>query len=153
VDGGCSDANDNGNCDDQSNANCTAELFSNCHWRLTLARLASGKVLDAGNEFRLQVSKAAAVYDPSTNEWTATGSMYVARGRYTLTRLLNGQVLAAGPTAKPPPTAQSSYAVSSSRSCPLVTSTLGSELIRELFTCVEQLCTKTRPYSGHDDFK
>jgi hypothetical protein len=59
-----------------------------------LALLATGKVLLAGTEF--SQGSSAALYDPSTNEWTPTGNLNVARGGHTLTRLLNGQVLAAG---------------------------------------------------------
>jgi hypothetical protein len=36
------------------------------------------------------------LYDPSTNEWTQTGSLNQALDGLTLTRLVNGQVLAAG---------------------------------------------------------
>jgi hypothetical protein len=41
-------------------------------------------------------SSQAALYDPSTNEWTLTGSLKRSLSGLTLTRLLNGQVLAAG---------------------------------------------------------
>jgi hypothetical protein len=60
-----------------------------------LALLATGNVLVAGTEGCCGSSNAA-LYDPSTNEWTQTGSLNQARGALTLTRLLNGQVLAAG---------------------------------------------------------
>jgi hypothetical protein len=36
------------------------------------------------------------LYDPSTNYWTLTGSLNQPRSSHTLTRLSNGQVLAAG---------------------------------------------------------
>lgn len=36
------------------------------------------------------------LYDPSTNYWTLTGSLNQFRSAHTLTRLQNGQVLAAG---------------------------------------------------------
>jgi hypothetical protein len=63
-----------------------------------LALLATGKVLLAGlgaNANHMFISKAA-LYDPSTNKWRLTGSMHQLRRGHTLTRLLNGQVLAAG---------------------------------------------------------
>ncbi len=40
-----------------------------------------------------------ALYDPSTNSWTLTGSLKQA-AHHTLTRLLNGQVLAVGTDAE-----------------------------------------------------
>jgi hypothetical protein len=63
-----------------------------------LALLATGKVLLAGlgaNANHMFISKVA-LYDPSTNKWTLTGSMRAMRREHTLTRLLNGKVLAAG---------------------------------------------------------
>ncbi len=55
-----------------------------------LASLANGKVLVAAGS-------NAELYDPSTNEWTQTGSLKQAPlDGLTLTRLLNGQVLAGG---------------------------------------------------------
>ena len=41
-------------------------------------------------------STSAALYDPISNTWSATGSMATPRGGYTLTLLANGKVLAAG---------------------------------------------------------
>ena len=63
-----------------------------------LASLANGKVLVAGTGSGAshRIISKSALYDPSTNEWTPTGSMHIARRLHTLTRLLNGQVLAAG---------------------------------------------------------
>ncbi len=61
-----------------------------------LALLATGKVLLAGLGLGNPFASKAALYDPSTNEWTLTGSMRVLRRGHTLTRLLNGKVLAAG---------------------------------------------------------
>jgi hypothetical protein len=63
-----------------------------------LALLATGKVLLAGlgaSANHMFISKAA-LYEPSTNKWRLTGSMHQLRRGHTLTRLLNGQVLAAG---------------------------------------------------------
>lgn len=55
-----------------------------------LASLANGKVLAVAGS-------SAQLYDPSTNEWTQTGGLNQAIfDGLTLTRLLNGQVLAAG---------------------------------------------------------
>jgi hypothetical protein len=53
-----------------------------------LALLSTGKVLLAGTNSML--------YDPSTNDWTMTGSMNQVRADHTLTLLLNGQALGAG---------------------------------------------------------
>jgi hypothetical protein len=61
-----------------------------------LASLANGKVLLAGHGLTSGSTVNVELYDPSTNEWTPTGSMHVSRNGLTLTRLLNGQVLAAG---------------------------------------------------------
>jgi hypothetical protein len=69
-----------------------------------LALLATGEVLLAGETPVLIAgepsppasSSAAALYDPSTNEWTPTGSLEQALDGLTLTPLSNGKVLAAG---------------------------------------------------------
>lgn len=62
-----------------------------------LALLASGKVLLGGGTPKYgRVSSASMLYDPSTNYWTLTGSLNQFRSSHTLTRLQNGQVLAAG---------------------------------------------------------
>jgi len=61
-----------------------------------LALLATGKVLLAGQGVGNPFASKATLYDPSTNKWTLTGSMRVMRRGYTLTRPLNGKVLAAG---------------------------------------------------------
>jgi hypothetical protein len=63
-----------------------------------LALLATGNVLSAGCGVvgGAPACSQADLYDPSTNEWTPTGSLNRSRGGFTLTRLLNGQVLAAG---------------------------------------------------------
>lgn len=62
-----------------------------------LALLATGKVLGAGCQLVVSAACSQAdLYNPSTNEWTPTGSLNQSRGGLTLTRLLNGQVLAAG---------------------------------------------------------
>ncbi|MGH9071378.1 MAG: SBBP repeat-containing protein, partial [Acidimicrobiales bacterium] len=60
-----------------------------------------GDVLNAGGGDPAGQS-AAALYDPSTNAWTATGSMNVARSFYpSSTTLSSGQVLVAGGTSPP----------------------------------------------------
>jgi len=62
-----------------------------------LALLANGKVLLGGGAPKYgKVSSASMLYDPSTNYWTLTGSLNQFRSSHTLTRLMNGQVLAAG---------------------------------------------------------
>jgi N-acetylneuraminic acid mutarotase len=65
-----------------------------------LALLANGEVLVAGvtpaGEPTGPGSSAAALYDPSTNEWTPMASLKQSLSGLTLTTLLNGQVLAAG---------------------------------------------------------
>jgi len=62
-----------------------------------LALLANGKVLLGGGTPKYgRVSSASMLYDPSTNYWTLTGSLNQPRSSHTLTRLSNGQVLAAG---------------------------------------------------------
>jgi hypothetical protein len=65
-----------------------------------LALLGTGKVLLAGGSI-IYSGKASPVshadlYDPSTNTWVATGFLNQARSGHTLTRLPNGQALAAG---------------------------------------------------------
>jgi len=65
-----------------------------------LALLATGKVLLAGGTIvysgKYSSAKNADLYDPSTNTWGSTGALNQARDSHTLTRLLNGQTLAAG---------------------------------------------------------
>jgi hypothetical protein len=70
-----------------------------------LALLAKGEVLVAGHTPVLiageasppgPASSAAALYDPSTNEWTPTGSLEQSLNGLTLTPLSNGKMLAAG---------------------------------------------------------
>jgi hypothetical protein len=63
-----------------------------------LALLATGKVLVAGCKLGIGsvACSSTALYDPSTNEWTPTGRLNTVRAGHTLTRLLNGLVLATG---------------------------------------------------------
>jgi hypothetical protein len=61
-----------------------------------LMLLGTGKVLLAGGKPKYgSVTGASLLYDPSTNYWILTGSLN-PRAAHTLTRLQNGQVLAAG---------------------------------------------------------
>jgi hypothetical protein len=65
--------------------------------------LGTGKVLLVGNTIMYSghayPSNHCALYDPSTNTWTLTGSL-LQTGAHSATRLLNGQVLAAGGDAE-----------------------------------------------------
>jgi N-acetylneuraminic acid mutarotase len=65
-----------------------------------LALLGTGKVL-LGGGFIIYSGKSSStahadLYDPSTNNWAATGTLNQARSAHTLIRLVNGQALAAG---------------------------------------------------------
>lgn len=66
----------------------------------TATALHDGKVLVAGgSDFTLEggtIFDSAELYDPSTNTWTPTGSMFYARVGHTATLLPNGHVLVAG---------------------------------------------------------
>lgn len=63
-----------------------------------LALLGTGKVLLAGGSLKYGGSTTnCLLYDPSTNTWLFTGSLKKVAS-HTLTRLLNGQVLAVGGT-------------------------------------------------------
>ena len=69
-------------------------------WGHAAIRLPNGQVLVAGGSDFFShdgaFSTSAALYDPISNTWSATGSMATPRGGYTLTLLANGKVLAAG---------------------------------------------------------
>jgi len=62
--------------------------------------LDDGRVLVAGGWYSTSNSDpshdTAEIYDPATNRWAATGSMTSARAQYSLVRLPDGRVLAAG---------------------------------------------------------
>jgi large repetitive protein len=66
--------------------------------------LGTGKVLLAGGSIiysgRSSSVARADLYDPSNNDWAATGALNQARLAHTLIRLLNGQALAAGGLTK-----------------------------------------------------
>ena len=93
----------------------SAELYSsmNAKWSSTgamskartyfsMVLLANGEVLVAGGCTGLNangcsgVTNKAEIYNPSTDKWTATGSMIAARGNLSATLLPNGKVLVAG---------------------------------------------------------
>jgi N-acetylneuraminic acid mutarotase len=63
----------------------------------TVTLLTNGDVLVAGGGASGSVALSSALlYDPSTDSWTATGSLNVSRARQTASLLPNGQVLVAG---------------------------------------------------------
>ncbi|HET7624537.1 MAG TPA: kelch repeat-containing protein [Verrucomicrobiae bacterium] len=75
----------------------------------TATLLTNGMVLIAGgrNTSTFQTINAAELYDPTTGQWTATGSMNTPRLNHTATLLPDGKVLVAGGTGTnflaPPP--------------------------------------------------
>jgi N-acetylneuraminic acid mutarotase len=68
----------------------------------TATLLANGEVLVAGglsnggSPIGTSCTSTAEIYNPSTGQWTATGSMTITRGNHTATLLPNGKVLVAG---------------------------------------------------------
>ena len=56
-------------------------------------RLGDGRILIAGGENAGGALSTAELYDPTTGQWTPTGSMSVPRIWHTATLLNNGQVL------------------------------------------------------------
>lgn len=68
----------------------------------TATLLPNGEVLVAGGSFSVSIAgivsytATAELYNPSTGQWTATGSMTTPRSAYGATLLQNGQVLVAG---------------------------------------------------------
>jgi hypothetical protein len=64
----------------------------------TATLLRDGRVLVAGGEVESDgdASSAADLYDPTTGQWTPTGSMRTARRGHTATLLADGRVLVAG---------------------------------------------------------
>jgi len=93
----------------------TAELYnpSTGQWTstgsMTTARtdhtatlLANGEVLvtgglsNGGSPIGTSCTSTAELYNPSTGQWTSTGSMTTTRGNHTATLLPNGKVLVAG---------------------------------------------------------
>src|SRR6266849_2128909 len=68
----------------------------------TATLLANGEVLVAGglsnggSQIGTSCTRTAELYNPSTGQWMATGSMTITRGNHTATLLPNGKVLVAG---------------------------------------------------------
>jgi hypothetical protein len=62
----------------------------------TATVLSDGRILVCGGANGSNVTNSAAIYDPSTNQFTAVGSMSVSRYRHTATLLNSGKVLIAG---------------------------------------------------------
>lgn len=65
----------------------------------SLALLNDGRVLIAGGQadvYKADLLASAQIFDPSTETFTATGSMAVARYRHSMTTLADGRVLIAG---------------------------------------------------------
>ena len=62
----------------------------------TSTLLPNGKVLVAGGLGNSAYLASAELYDPTTGNWTATGSLVTARKGHTATLLANGKVLVAG---------------------------------------------------------
>jgi hypothetical protein len=65
----------------------------------TATLLADGRVLIVGGALRplgAAASAAAHIYDPVTDQFSATGSLHVGRAAHTATRLPDGRVLVAG---------------------------------------------------------
>jgi N-acetylneuraminic acid mutarotase len=59
-------------------------------------RLVSGRVLIAGGAVGATALSSAEIYDPTTEVWTATGSMTTARFQHSTTLLADGRVLVVG---------------------------------------------------------
>src|SRR6266853_3991058 len=68
----------------------------------TATLLANGEVLVAGglsnggSQIGTSCTSTAELYNPSTGQWMATGSMTITRGHHTATLLPNGKVLVVG---------------------------------------------------------
>jgi N-acetylneuraminic acid mutarotase len=62
----------------------------------TATVLLDGRILVAGGENGLGSLSSAEIYDPVTQQWTATGSMTQSRWGHTATRLQDGRVLVVG---------------------------------------------------------
>ena len=88
-------------------ANTWSRTMGQCYTGISvgpLALLGTGKILLAGGSIIYSGKSSpvahADLYDPSTNSWVGTGLLNQARSGHTLTRLLNGQALAAGGFSK-----------------------------------------------------
>ena len=62
----------------------------------TAILLANGKVLVAGGYFVGTTFATSELYDPTTGNWTSTGSLSYARIHHTITTLPNGKILTTG---------------------------------------------------------
>ena len=85
------------------NTNTWSRTMGQCSTGISvgpLMLLGTGKALLAGGSIiysgRSSTVARANLYDPSSNNWVSTGMLNQARSAHTLTRLLNGQALAAG---------------------------------------------------------
>lgn len=65
-------------------------------WAHSAGSLPDGRVLLAGGYFMGRVTGSAEVFDPTTGECTATGSLHVPRAELRLVTLASGEVLALG---------------------------------------------------------
>src|ERR1700732_5031761 len=76
--------------------------MTNARTHHTATLLANGEVLVAGglsnggSPIGTSCTSTAELYNPSTGQWAATGSMTITRGNHTATLLPNGKVLVAG---------------------------------------------------------
>ncbi len=76
-----------------SRSRATMDAFG---WGQSATLLGDGRVLLAGGWHNDHLLASAAVYDPSTDTSSLTGSMTTARSRHTATLLPDGRVLVAG---------------------------------------------------------
>src|SRR5436309_8548909 len=67
-------------------------------WGHTATRLNDGTVLIAGGQRGARYRRAAQLFDPATDTFTALGPMSTARGRHTATLLRDGRVVVIGGT-------------------------------------------------------
>jgi len=76
----------------------TAPMISARAEDFTAATLNNGTILVAGGTASDGVTSlsAAEIYDPTSNTWTATGSMNVGRAEFNSVELPNGRILAVG---------------------------------------------------------
>ena len=86
---------------------CEATSMGSARLGATLTRLADGRVLVVGGASQADSftppHASAEIFDPATGNWTATGSLNVARSLHTATLLADGRVFVAGGSASPLP--------------------------------------------------
>ena len=86
----------------QANEWRAAGAMSSPRYRHTATLLNDGRVIVAGGSNSnapcncTTFLSAVDLYDPATNQWTATGALLTARYAHTATRLDNGKILVAG---------------------------------------------------------